>query len=697
MNSTKKNSEFGGVKKKLTAAIAMLLVATIMMVSSTYAWFTLSTAPEVTGITTSVGANGNLEMALLPKDGDMTKINTSVGDSTKSLNERNLTWGNLVDFTEDASTNYGFKDITLNPARLNVNKRADNTYSLNTASALLTATYGPDGRVDTLAANTLTAIYANGGFTTAAVGTEYGVRAIGSTSNMNAMQLGYRNAVASASTNAANAKSEAVTTISTNGEALTKILIKHYTTTDGTDTYTAADLNTIKAMATDLKKALKNVDGALRQYAVGVYATTSNLEESVFTTGKAVILNTETKLSTIVDTYASSATTLKTTAEAVEGKITSLDNLIKKIEGQTGAESGATSWKWSKSEGDAEGTVYVSELLEVIAKPSSMTINGVPLNGGAETVKKDLPAALIRDKLLVKVNMPQGSGIFADVANYVGTYSADFTAHDVPIEGVGNVQELSTNITASQAESGGYVIGNLTWPSAPSKGDNETANQKITDTYGYIIDLAVRTNAASAKLLLSEAQQRIYDGSDNADTMGKGSTMSFKTSAGFGDDLVKALMSNIRVVFLDGTGKVLGVAALDMEKAALDAEKGWTAPLHLYQYSFGTAETVNEERVACGALTLTTEMQGDKKVLKRVDADKDVLCDLTQNTATKISALVYLDGDAVSNKDVANAAESMSGSMNLQFSTDVDLVPMHYTPLEGTITKPTTTPGNDEP
>ena len=54
------------LKSKLLAAVAMLLVSSMMMVTSTYAWFTLSTAPEVTGITTAVGANGNLEMALLP-------------------------------------------------------------------------------------------------------------------------------------------------------------------------------------------------------------------------------------------------------------------------------------------------------------------------------------------------------------------------------------------------------------------------------------------------------------------------------------------------------------------------------------------------------------------------------------------------------------------------------------------------------
>ena len=53
------SKSYGGVKKKLMGAVCMLLVASIMMVSSTYAWFTLSTAPEITGISTSVGANGN--------------------------------------------------------------------------------------------------------------------------------------------------------------------------------------------------------------------------------------------------------------------------------------------------------------------------------------------------------------------------------------------------------------------------------------------------------------------------------------------------------------------------------------------------------------------------------------------------------------------------------------------------------------
>ena len=50
MAKTSKQSQMDSIKKKLMAATAMLLVAAIMTVSSTYAWFTLSTAPEVSFI-----------------------------------------------------------------------------------------------------------------------------------------------------------------------------------------------------------------------------------------------------------------------------------------------------------------------------------------------------------------------------------------------------------------------------------------------------------------------------------------------------------------------------------------------------------------------------------------------------------------------------------------------------------------------
>ena len=51
---------------------------------------------------------------------------------------------------------------------------------------------------------------------------------------------------------------------------------------------------------------------------------------------------------------------------------------------------------------------------------------------------------------------------------------------------------------------------------------------------------------------------------------------------------------------------------------------------------------------------------------------------LVQNVAKKVSVLVYLDGHLVQNDDVANGETSMTGTMNLQFSTDATLDPMQY-------------------
>ena len=51
-------------KKKFMAAIAMLLVSAMLLTSSTFAWLVLSTSPSIDGVTTRIGANGFLEIAL---------------------------------------------------------------------------------------------------------------------------------------------------------------------------------------------------------------------------------------------------------------------------------------------------------------------------------------------------------------------------------------------------------------------------------------------------------------------------------------------------------------------------------------------------------------------------------------------------------------------------------------------------------
>lgn len=161
----------------------------------------------------------------------------------------------------------------------------------------------------------------------------------------------------------------------------------------------------------------------------------------------------------------------------------------------------------------------------------------------------------------------------------------------------------------------------------------------ITTTYGYIVDLAVRCSS-DGKLMLSEAVDRV---ADDAETLGAGSTFT-KTTGDIAD------LSGLRIVFVDvENNNILGVAGL---AATANAGTDNTYALHMFNY------TVDAD--GCVAL-------GEQ-------ANDDTITTLTADTIKKISVLVYLDGGGSK-----YAAESASGTLNLQFRTDANLVPMEYT------------------
>ena len=205
------------------------------------------------------------------------------------------------------------------------------------------------------------------------------------------------------------------------------------------------------------------------------------------------------------------------------------------------------------------------------------------------------------------------------------------------------------------------TVGQLTQP-------NGAATDTISDTYGYALDMAFRTNAAESKLQLAgEGVQRVYEQGTNTDTLGKGSTMTFTAGDGMKPEAVQPLMEAIRVAFIDpDTGKIYGVATL---KDIKPGDGGTTGILTLQDYRFEEGKLVVTEKAAPSA----------------------ELMDLPQNTAVKLTVVVWLDGDAVDNSMVANSAESLTGSMNLQFSSSATLVPMENSALKngtGTGTQP---------
>lgn len=628
------------IKTKLMAAVCMLLVSSIMMVSTTYAWFTLSTAPEVKGINTAVGANGNLEMALLPTTGVLTDIDSRVGDSVKGAEERNVTWGNLVDLSD--STVYGLDQITLFPAALNW----DETTKVLAASFLKTPTYGADGRVATLEPNTVTGTY-NKGPQNFMPNSDKGVRAVGTASGMTDRQLDYRNAQSAGNNATAYAKTLASQSLNVNGSALANIAIKHGMN-DGSESYTVADVNALKTIVNDLNdRILPQIEAAYLQYILAYAASAaSGTADTVWQAVKGAVGEAGATLASVTakaGTLPSALTTAIGKYNDTKADVAAAKSGLDDLDTETNSDATFT---WGQ----------ISAPMQKLADTSAMTVNGFKV-GEVKAKLGDLISSVTAQGGLV-VAMGTGAGVYADIADQCGDFTASVIIEEVTY-GTLKLNNMAARMNTKTSVNPVYlqqIADAVVAAGAPASG--ATGSMPITDMYGYIIDLAFRTNAAESNLLLQvEAEDRIYGDNTNDDTMGGGSSMTFKaTTTDFTDDQVKNLMKAIRIVFFDPTSmKVITNAKLDVDNTANLTADGWKADMYIYSVDANGTETV--------------------------ETDNEIMA-LTQNTATALSMLVYLDGNYVGNDDVAaTAATSMTGKMNIQFASSANLVPMEYAAL----------------
>lgn len=604
------SKSYGGVKKKLMGAVCMLLVASIMMVSSTYAWFTLSTAPEITGISTSVGANGNLEMALLPTTGNLGEIKSAVGDSKDTAGQTvvaaNVTWGNLVDLS-DAS--YGASNFVLNPARLNINDDG----KVATTSILMTAKYGTDGRVTEVAANTVDGTY-NAEKTSFIAGNK-GVRGIGVAAAMSDAQLAMRNAIAQVAMNVSSAKTTIQNSLTTNGSALATLAINYATS----DSYSATgtDVAALNAMITALTTAKASLGKAI-QYAM--------MAESLSKDAKAKTTVDDYSLAD-VGNYNTNISAAKTAYDAIDIPAAATTENAKDI---MSALIGA------------DATVSDVKLSEIKGEGNIDKIASAAMSGGLVVV-------------------PGSNSPYTQTAALTGNFTTAIKVAEVNYGGVKltNVKAtMKTNATTNVMTPVAAYIAGLT-AAADETGTDESAN-KITDLYGYAVDLAFRTNATGSSLKLQvDAAQRIYSDSNETSTKGNGSYMEF-TKGDLTATQFKNLMGAVRIVFVDSTNAIVAGAKLDVPTTIEENAATVKAPLKM--------------------ATVTTEGKNVKFTDPAV-AD-NVITTLDQGTAKQLTVITYLDGDVVDNSMVsATSARSMTGSMNLQFASSATLVPMDYTPL----------------
>ena len=210
--SRQQRTDVRTLRQKLRSAAMMLLIAAILMTSSSYAWFILATAPEATGITTNIGANGSLEIALLNTETyqDTSRITAKLGDSieVQSRTAANVTWGNLVDLSDPS---YGLSNINLLPARLNF--AASN--SKVSAGLLAIPSYGYDGRIKKLNKDTVTTTFQSGKFNYDSLKQQYGVRAVGVAADQTSAAATLSYAKTAITAFAGSARSEASAAFST--------------------------------------------------------------------------------------------------------------------------------------------------------------------------------------------------------------------------------------------------------------------------------------------------------------------------------------------------------------------------------------------------------------------------------------------------------------------------------------------------
>lgn len=716
-----KGLSFGSLRTKLMSTVAMLLVASTLLVTSSYAWFVMSTAPEITGIETQVGANGALEIAL--RSDELVDVYADFDEyaAEGSDIDANNTWGNLINLSD---ARYGLSQITLLPARLFIEDRgtegSEKAYGVNEL-LLKTPIYGEDGRVKGLDKESTTSLVYNAAkatFDTKGIG----VRAVGTAVDISVYQLGMNAAKSQLSTYTSAARTTASNALNQNGSGVANIVMGK-ALEKKTSGFAVKDLQALLDLAKGLQTSLTSIEGALRCVFVGYLMSDASGDAVAEDNYQTLVAAVQTKsLSELLTTYSG----ITNTVPGMDGYVNAL------LADQTNVAKAVADCEALVAKGESATWDDIYAAMKPLVDYTKMTLGGKTVPELEQMVAEgnyDGIFTLMSSGLVLSV--PSGSGVLSDIADYAGDYTAEVTVDKVSATLGGSTLNMSNvKVTMKTATTAKPVYltncSSILNRAAVRAAEGSSA---ITDFYGYAIDLAFRTNAAkdgentSSLLLQTEPENRIYesDGSNTA-LQGGGSYMIFRNTSDLSATKMLRLMSGIRVAFIDGENNLLGIAALDTSvgKSAFselsDEEKvetkmyayldGWGD--HSYQISdmventdynalpeessveFGTdggTKTI-KAKLYMYDFEMDTRGEGEEKhqtggiTLAATHREDSVITTLIPDQQKNVTALVYLDGKVVDNSSVAaNASQSIAGTLNLQFSSDATLMPAEITSL----------------
>lgn len=748
-----------GLKEKV-AAVAMLLVMSIcMMATASYAWITLSRAPELSGVNTTVAANGNLEIALAGSDGS-TPGESKVGDSSaaegNSVTDANITWGNLVNLSDSS---YGLSNIVLRPALLS-----------NASNLLLQplkgAYYGADGRVelyyneDFQFTNWVEPSNDLDGYFKYNDTPIYGVRAIST------VQYEYKNNTYYQYTQLMKVATSLQETVKTDYSSSKLVGNKNYIDAlagligyfmtdklNDSDTDVSGYMEDLYNMMLAFEEIVDDFGDALvalanvqvyNQYGPDKYTTYTYTRDTFFAATTAELKANGVVLECL-DDYLSVRTKLNS---LMYGTNPDTDDCIKDFYDRVAADRSAEVLL-------SELLPYVNEMVNIntcqiiLQDGTTYTVGGIGMSAAVQLLGKTVDARITKG-LLKDFEQLSGCKMCATNVTVKATY-------------IFTVSMTATSIVTSAADPYLFDIdANTTAETAAANKGEYTAVAQ--DTYGMAIDLWVRTNAANSYLVLEgnvltktesvretgvdmdgnevelytttittsytnddgttesmsndvavykitasdgtvtwynanshvsiynedgsvpegqsittpierykdvttvigyEGENRVWDTEDNiflstdSTTQGNGSCYVFYAEDPAQQENCLRLLSNLRVAFIDCNtnsntyGKMVGLAKLDIDNA--------------YEES--------------GKVTIPLVLTDDGSTYLTKTTDGLAVMELEQNVATRITAIVYLEGRSITNSDVL-AANDIQGQLNIQFGSSEKLVAMSNEELE---------------
>lgn len=641
-------------KKKLFIIPIVLLLCLALLVAASFAWINLSRTPEISGINTQVGANGNLEIALLNDNTYMYpyEIGTGVGSSAAAttVQQSNMTWGNVVDLSDES---YGLHDVSLLPSRLNL-KSYDEGRGVVSGNMLMVPTYSVDGRILNFYSDTVSAIYRGNEFLYDYGQHGYGVRGIGSIMEITPQQAALTNA-RSLVNSYESAAAGAVTSLwNANGVQLFDIVYRADNVNKTDAVFTKADLAILRDTATRTYGALSYVDSALRQGVVGCLAIYEQ-SHSTFKSLRDEILDGQKLLSDVIANKLSEAYNdddhmewddLYSWSVEVESDKALMKSVMVECDNLT-VSGEAFTWE------------QVSPIYNKVLNTEYVCFNGdISISYYLDIiyVNSDNIMDLWSDNDLILIN---GAGPLYNISKYAGKYSVllSYTSENViEVSTLENwythLEEISEDLKNVYAVGGGSVI------SAP-----------LEDVYGYAIDLAFRTNAKS-NLMLQTDPEMIVDAEGEATQIeGNGSYMSF-SSKYLNEEQVVTMMDAVRVGFLDNRNILIGLAKLNTSNYT---EEDGTVRASLYMYEYRLSSD--------GSISMGERRSEDSTIMS-----------LEKATPTILTAVVWLDGDHTDNSIASSLGYSLTGKLNLQFASDAELKPAGSEVVGGDSSEETTVP-----